>query len=154
MSQSDKVPVNEEKVATENPSLIVPKEKRHKLLSSVSERVRRSPPPRPASSSMDASAQPAAVRKRKLDNGFVGVHIGAGQHSHARTATYLAICASACQEGVAVLKRGGSAVDAATAATTVLENAGETNAGYGSNLVGLPSNCITDFRVCSQNWLG
>lgn len=117
MSQSDNAPPSHEKVATHE----VESEK--KVVTSVTD--------------MEATsaAQPPAVRKRKLDNGFVGVHIGAGQHSHARTATYLAICASACQEGVAVLKRGGSAVDAATAATTVLENAGETNAGYGSNLV-------------------
>ena len=126
MSQSDKVPPTHEKKVGNQQSVVT-------------------------SVTMEPCVQPA-LRKRKLDNGFVGVHIGAGQHSHARTATYLAICASACQEGVAVLKRGGSAVDAATAATTVLENAGETNAGYGSNLVGLPINFIADFRVCSQNW--
>ena len=33
-----------------------------------------------------------------------------------------------------MLKSGGSALDAACAATMVLEDAGETNAGYGSNL--------------------
>jgi len=69
-----------------------------------------------------------------LRDGFVGVHIGAGQHSEARTATYLAICASACQRAVQVLLDGGTALEAATEATMVLEDAGETNAGYGSNL--------------------
>ena len=33
-----------------------------------------------------------------------------------------------------VLNKGGNALDAACAATMVLEDAGETNAGYGSNL--------------------
>ena len=36
--------------------------------------------------------------------------------------------------GVEMLRTGGSALDAACAATMVLEDAGETNAGYGSNL--------------------
>lgn len=66
--------------------------------------------------------------------GFVGVHIGAGQHSEARTGLYLEICAAACQAGIDVLRSGGSAAEAATKATMVLEDAGETNAGYGSNL--------------------
>lgn len=57
------------------------------------------------------------------------------QHSEARTATYLSICASACQRAVQVLLDGGTALEAATEATMVLEDAGETNAGYGSNLV-------------------
>ena len=69
-----------------------------------------------------------------LREGFVGVHIGAGQHSEARTATYLSICAAACKVGVEVLNRGGSALEAACSATMVLEDAGETNAGLGSNL--------------------
>jgi len=69
-----------------------------------------------------------------LSDGFVGVHIGAGQHSEARTRLYLDICAAACQAGVDVLREGGSALDAAERATLILEDAGETNAGYGSNL--------------------
>lgn len=69
-----------------------------------------------------------------MREGFVGVHIGAGQHSEARTKLYLSICSAACQVGINVLRTGGSALDAACAATMVLEDAGETNAGYGSNL--------------------
>lgn len=69
-----------------------------------------------------------------LREGFVGVHIGAGQHSEARTQLYLSVCSAACRVAVEVLRSGGSAVDAACAATMVLEDAGETNAGYGSNL--------------------
>ena len=72
-----------------------------------------------------------------MSEGFVGVHIGAGQHSEARTSLYLSICAKACQEAIDILKNGGSALDAAVAATKVLEDAGETNAGYGSNLTEL-----------------
>ncbi len=83
-----------------------------------------SPPPAPP-------AGPAST----LRDGFVGVHIGAGQHSEARTQAYLAVCAAACQRAVAVLARGGTALEAATEATMVLEDAGETNAGFGSNLV-------------------
>jgi len=71
---------------------------------------------------------------QEAQEGFVGVHIGAGQHSEARTGLYLEICAAACQAGVDVLRAGGSAVEAATKATMVLEDAGETNAGFGSNL--------------------
>ena len=52
----------------------------------------------------------------------------------ARTGLYLEICAAACQAGVDILRSGGSAAEAATRATMVLEDAGETNAGYGSNL--------------------
>ena len=69
-----------------------------------------------------------------MTEGFVGVHIGAGQHSEARTSLYLSICAKACQVAIDILKEGGSAIEAATKATMVLEDAGETNAGYGSNL--------------------
>lgn len=72
--------------------------------------------------------------EEKFSGGFVGVHIGAGQHSEARTGLYLEICAAACQAGTDVLRSGGSAVEAAARATIVLEDAGETNAGYGSNL--------------------
>ena len=64
------------------------------------------------------------------------------QHSEARTAAYLSICASACQRAVQVLIDGGTALEAATEATIVLEDAGETNAGYGSNLV-----CVLCMRI-------
>ena len=72
-----------------------------------------------------------------MADGFVGVHIGAGHHSEARTSLYLSICARACQVATDILRKGGSAIDAAAAATMILEDAGETNAGYGSNLTEL-----------------
>ena len=66
--------------------------------------------------------------------GFVGVHIGAGQHAESRTELYLKICAEACKVAIEELKKGGDALEAACKATMILEDAGETNAGYGSNL--------------------
>lgn len=41
---------------------------------------------------------------------------------------------SACKAGMAVMKSGGSAVDAVEIAIKVLEDREITNAGYGSNL--------------------
>ena len=58
-----------------------------------------------------------------MTEGFVGVHIGAGQHSEARTSLYLSICAKACQVAIDILKEGGSAIEAAT------EGEGEDNLG-------------------------
>ena len=52
----------------------------------------------------------------------------------AKTGLYLQICAAACQAAVDVLRSGGGAVEAATRATIVLEDNGDTNAGFGSNL--------------------
>ena len=69
-----------------------------------------------------------------MREGFVGVHIGAGQHAESRTQLYLSICSQACSEAIKVLQNGGDALEAACKATMVLEDAGETNAGYGSNL--------------------
>ena len=69
-----------------------------------------------------------------MREGFVGVHIGAGQHAESRTDLYLSICAQACKVAVEELRKGSDALEAACKATMVLEDAGETNAGYGSNL--------------------
>uniref|UniRef100_A0A1B6KDN8 Threonine aspartase 1 n=1 Tax=Graphocephala atropunctata TaxID=36148 RepID=A0A1B6KDN8_9HEMI len=66
--------------------------------------------------------------------GFVGVHIGAGQHSRALEKKYEQLCQQASKHGVDVLARGGSAVDAAIGATMLLEDSPLTNAGFGSNL--------------------
>jgi taspase (threonine aspartase 1) len=55
----------------------------------------------------------------------------------ARTSLYLEICAAACQAGTDVLREGGTAVEAAARATIVLEDAGETNAGWGFNHLGV-----------------
>ncbi|KAF2401440.1 N-terminal nucleophile aminohydrolase [Trichodelitschia bisporula] len=62
------------------------------------------------------------------------VHAGAGFHSTANEHVHLEACHSASQLAMAVLKSGGSAVDAVEIAVKVLEDREITNAGYGSNL--------------------
>lgn len=47
---------------------------------------------------------------------------------------YKKICKDSCFIGTSVLKAGGTALDACEAAIVALENSGQTNAGYGSNL--------------------
>ena len=71
-----------------------------------------------------------------------------GHHSEARTSLYLSICSKACKVATDILRQGGSAIDAAAAATMVLEDAGETNAGYGSNLTELGTIVYTS----SSSW--
>ncbi|XP_046670002.1 threonine aspartase 1 isoform X4 [Homalodisca vitripennis] len=66
--------------------------------------------------------------------GFVCVHIGAGQHSETLEEKYKQLCQQASKQGVDILTRGGSAVDAVVAATVLLEDSPLTNAGFGSNL--------------------
>ena len=84
-----------------------------------------------------------------MREGFVGVHIGAGQHAESRTQLYLSICSDACRKAVDVLRKGGNALDAACAATMVLEDAGETNAGYGSNLT--ESGTVEMGKLCTNS---
>ena len=59
-----------------------------------------------------------------MREGFVGVHIGAGQHAESRTQLYLSICSDACREAIKVLRNGGDALEAACRATMVLEELG------------------------------
>lgn len=47
---------------------------------------------------------------------------------------YKRICKEACTRATTILMAGGSALDACEAAIIRLENSGNTNAGYGSNL--------------------
>lgn len=62
------------------------------------------------------------------------VHGGAGEIDPASLPERLAGCRKAAEVGYAVLKRGGSAVDAAMAAVVVLEDDPLFNAGTGSTL--------------------
>ncbi|HET7395012.1 MAG TPA: isoaspartyl peptidase/L-asparaginase family protein [Gammaproteobacteria bacterium] len=62
------------------------------------------------------------------------VHGGAGEIDPASLPERLAGCRKAAEAGYAVLKRGGSAVDAAMAAVVVLEDDPLFNAGTGSTL--------------------
>lgn len=66
--------------------------------------------------------------------GFIGVHVGAGNHSCNLQAKYEQLCRKACKKGIEVLLNGGTSLEAVTLATQVLEDSALTNAGYGSNL--------------------
>ena len=72
------------------------------------------------------------VRKNLVNICFLGIVINLKKWIIC--SVYLTVCAKACQMAIDILKEGGSAIDAAAAATTVLEDAGDTNAGFGSNL--------------------
>ena len=65
---------------------------------------------------------------------FVTVHAGAGFHSVAKEADYVAVCKAACERGLSILTSNVSALDAVVAVMMCLENANCTNAGTGSNL--------------------
>ncbi|CAH0393496.1 unnamed protein product [Bemisia tabaci] len=76
-----------------------------------------------------------AGRAPNLPNhGFIGVHVGAGFFSKKLQKEYRELCEKACSKGVEILRNGGSSVEAATAATIILEDSELTNAGIGSNL--------------------
>lgn len=47
---------------------------------------------------------------------------------------YEKVCNEACQRATSILRAGGNAMDACEAAIIRLENSGNTNAGFGSNL--------------------
>ncbi|XP_034946315.1 threonine aspartase 1-like [Chelonus insularis] len=68
------------------------------------------------------------------NNGFIAVHVGAGQHSDSLKKKYQKLCREACKSGIEKLKNGGSSLDAVVEATVVLEDSALTNAGFGSNL--------------------
>eukprot|EP00058_Branchiostoma_floridae_P019584 XP_002605074.1 hypothetical protein BRAFLDRAFT_85220 [Branchiostoma floridae] len=66
--------------------------------------------------------------------GVVAVHLGAGYHSVRETPVYARACRAALRAGLARLRAGGSAREAACAAVAALEDAPCTNAGTGANL--------------------
>ncbi|KAJ9582462.1 hypothetical protein L9F63_003155 [Diploptera punctata] len=66
--------------------------------------------------------------------GFVGIHLGAGQHSGEMTQTYKRLCHKACKMSYSILSEGGTALEAVTVVTAILEDCPQTNAGFGSNL--------------------
>ncbi|XP_055843090.1 threonine aspartase 1 [Episyrphus balteatus] len=65
-------------------------------------------------------------------SGFVAVHTGAGNSID--ETKYQRVIKEACIRANAILKNGGSSLDACEAAIIRLENCGSTNAGFGSNL--------------------
>ncbi|VVC28166.1 Peptidase T2, asparaginase 2,Nucleophile aminohydrolases, N-terminal [Cinara cedri] len=64
----------------------------------------------------------------------IAVHAGAGYQKPTRESNYKKICMKACKKGLEVLQNNGSALEAVSVATMVLEDSPLTNAGYGSNL--------------------
>ncbi|KAF2461001.1 nucleophile aminohydrolase [Lineolata rhizophorae] len=72
--------------------------------------------------------------KAHNDGCVIYVHAGAGYHSHANEEVHLAACRDAARLGMAVIRAGGTAVEAVESAIKVLEDREITNAGYGSNL--------------------
>ncbi|KAK7549384.1 nucleophile aminohydrolase [Phyllosticta citricarpa] len=62
------------------------------------------------------------------------VHAGAGYHSVNNEGLHLQACNDAAKAAMAILRNGGTAVDAVEIAIKVLEDREITNAGYGSNL--------------------
>ncbi|XP_063241375.1 threonine aspartase 1 [Bacillus rossius redtenbacheri] len=66
--------------------------------------------------------------------GFIGLHIGAGDHSLKLYPEYKKLCQAACRKGMSLVRAGSPALQAAVAATAVLEDSALTNAGYGSTL--------------------
>ncbi|XP_067644471.1 threonine aspartase 1 [Eurosta solidaginis] len=64
--------------------------------------------------------------------GFIAVHTGAGNCID--ETKYQRVIKEACLRATEILKKGGTAMDACEAAIVRLENCGNTNAGFGSNL--------------------
>jgi len=65
---------------------------------------------------------------------FIGVHIGAGYHSHEKSRIYKQVLKDACKSASSSLILGKSALEAVTVAISFLEDCPLTNAGLGSNL--------------------
>lgn len=91
------------------------------------------------------------LSRKPTDCAAIFVHAGAGYHSITNETVHLQACeeyvsvqaidndheltiSSAARLGMAVLRAGGTAVDAVETAIKVLEDREITNAGYGSNL--------------------
>ena len=69
-----------------------------------------------------------------MNTPFVCVHLGAGYHGKEKEMKYKKLSKLSCEGAGAVLRQGGDAVDAVSAALAVLEDDPLCNAGYGSNL--------------------
>ncbi|KAH0952741.1 hypothetical protein HN011_010336 [Eciton burchellii] len=69
-----------------------------------------------------------------IKQGFIAVHVGAGQHSESLKEKYQKLCREACKTGAQNLASGGSVLDAVVETVMVLEDSPMTNAGFGSNL--------------------
>ncbi|KAF1989287.1 N-terminal nucleophile aminohydrolase [Aulographum hederae CBS 113979] len=78
----------------------------------------------------------STTRKRRsgADVACIFLHAGAGYHSTQNESIHLQACNDAAEAGMAILRNGGTSVDAVEMAIKVLEDREITNAGYGSNL--------------------
>lgn len=65
--------------------------------------------------------------------GFIGVHLGAGDHAESLVKEYQKLSNKACKKAFLMLESGASAVNACTEAIMILEDSPLTNAGFGSN---------------------
>ncbi|KAK4494332.1 hypothetical protein PRZ48_014630 [Zasmidium cellare] len=72
--------------------------------------------------------------RKQSDLACIFVHAGAGFHSKDNESYHLQACNDACKAAMAIMRAGGSAVDAVEIAIKALEDREITNAGYGSNL--------------------
>ncbi|KAL1967932.1 hypothetical protein VTN77DRAFT_2349 [Rasamsonia byssochlamydoides] len=75
-----------------------------------------------------------SARREGGDICAIYVHAGAGYHSHQNEKIHLEACNDAAMVAMAILKNGGSALDAVEIAIKLMEDREITNAGYGSNL--------------------
>ncbi|KAI7488666.1 N-terminal nucleophile aminohydrolase [Hortaea werneckii] len=74
------------------------------------------------------------VHRKPTDIPCIFVHAGAGYHSVQNEQHHLGACNEAAKAAMAVMKNGGSSLDAVEIAIKILEDKEITNAGFGSNL--------------------
>ncbi|KAI7096174.1 hypothetical protein KC352_g38877, partial [Hortaea werneckii] len=72
--------------------------------------------------------------RKPTDIPCIFVHAGAGYHSVQNEQHHLGACNEAAKAAMAVMKNGGSSLDAIEIAIKILEDKEITNAGFGSNL--------------------
>ncbi|PSN32357.1 Threonine aspartase 1 [Blattella germanica] len=85
-------------------------------------------------------------------SGFIGVHLGAGQHSEKHWQDYKRLCHKTCKKAYSDLREGVTALEVVTMATAALEDSPITNAGFGSNLT-WDGNVECDASVMDGNTL-
>lgn len=77
----------------------------------------------------------AHARSSSKDQPYaIFVHAGAGFHSTSNEKHHLAAVNNAAKVGMAILRNGGTAIEAVEMAIRLLEDIEITNAGFGSNL--------------------
>ncbi|THX71230.1 N-terminal nucleophile aminohydrolase [Aureobasidium pullulans] len=74
------------------------------------------------------------IQKNGAHQPCIFVHAGAGYHSVQNEKAHLKACEDAAKAAMAILRTGGTAMDAVEISVKVLEDREITNSGYGSNL--------------------